>query len=213
MFLMIPSGAAPTEVVLDQQVSLEVPGSFELVDQNKDQKAEALNFRLNLQSYREGDFIVTGNLEGMRSGKWVSLATSVIPFQWTPDNRTIMLSFRPDNIRKYQISGPYRVVVSLKDGDWKLDEQVVGFSPKYLPDDFSSQEPSNQGAISTAQKAKQAVETWASYKAMKLGKLLGVSYNYDHWQVEYEAKNSSEICRFVVSPQGDIQLLTIQPES
>ncbi len=213
LFLMIPSGAAPTDVVLDQQVVLEVPGTFTLVDQDNDKKAESINFRLDLQSFRDGNFIVTGDLEGMRAGNWVSLSTSVIPFQWTPENRTVVLSFRPNNIIKYKLAGPYRVTLSLKDGDWKLPAQVVGFSPKYTPDNFSSQVRVQQGAISSATQAKQAVETWASYKALKLGKFLGISFNYDRWQVEYAEKYSDKIWRFMVSPEGSVESMKINPQN
>ncbi|TCL69374.1 hypothetical protein EDC14_101271 [Hydrogenispora ethanolica] len=213
LFLMIPSGAAPTDVVLDQQVVLEVPGSFALVDQDNDKKAEAVNFSLNLQSYSEGNFIITGNLEGMRSGNWVSLSTSVIPFQWTPENRTVTLSFRPNNILKYNLSGPYRVTIGIKAGDWDLPTQVVGFSPKYAPEDFSAQVKVQQAAISSATQAKRAVETWASYKALRLGQFLGVSFNYDRWQVEYKEKYSAGIWRFMVSPEGSIESMKISPRN
>ena len=210
-FLMIPSGAAPQDVVLDQQVGLMVPGKFELVDLNHDHLYEGINFQVEIQSYHESNFIVTGNLEGMKNGSWVSLNTTVIPFQWSPNNKTVLLNFKIDNIKKYKISGPFRVTMRLKDGNWELPEQVVGFSPKYTPDTFSIQSSNSQGTISTVAKARRAVETWAAYQSMKLGSFLGVSYNYDHWQVEYQEKSSPKIWQFVVSPEGSVQLLKINP--
>ena len=211
-FLMIPSGAAPNDVVLDQQVQLMVPGNFEPIDSNHDHRYESINFRVDIQSYQESNFIVTGNLEGMKNGQWVSLNTTVIPFQWSPDNKTILLNFKTDNIKKFQINGPYRVTMALKNGNWELPEQVVGFSPKYTSNNFSDQNDVSQGTISTIAKAQRAVETWAAYKSIKLGKFLGVSFNYDHWQIEYQEKYSPEVQRFIVSPQGSVQLLKIKPE-
>ena len=57
MMFLIPTGAAPTEVVLDQQVELEVPGSFTLVDNNHDNLSEELHFSIGLKAYQEGQFI------------------------------------------------------------------------------------------------------------------------------------------------------------
>jgi hypothetical protein len=122
------------------------------------------------------------------------------------------LNFKTDNIKKYQIDGPYRVTMALKNGNWELPEQVVGFSQKYTPDNFSDQNDVSQGAISTIAKARRAVETWATYKSIKLGKFLGTSFNYDHWQIEYQERYGPEVQRFIVSPQGSVELLKIKPE-
>ncbi len=213
VFLMIPSGAAPTDIVLDQQVELMVPGTFELIDADRDGKADEISFRLDIQAYREGDFVITGNLEGMRSGNWVSLGTTALPFQWSPDHKTVILTFPADNIVKYQISGPYRVTLGLKDGDFELPLQVVGFSAKYSYDRFQSGGINISGEISTISKAKRAAETWAAYQAVKLGKFLGANYNYDHWQVEYRDRYSSKIWRFVVSPDGNVEALKINSDN
>lgn len=209
MMFMIPSGANPTEVVLDQQVELEIPGNFSLVDSNHDQLAEELKFIIGMKAYQEGQFIVTGNLEGMKSGHWVALGTTVVPFSWAPDNRFIELTFHSGNIRKQRLSGPFRVTIGLKSGNWELPAQVVGFSPKYNWNIFSSEGEVETGDITTISKAKRAVETWAAYKDIKLGKLLGINYNYDQWQLDYK-ENFGRITRFLVSSKGSVELLKIK---
>lgn len=209
MMFMIPSGAAPTEVVLDQQVELEVPGSFELVDTNHDKLAEEVQFNIGLKAYQEGQFIVTGNLEAMKNGHWVAVGTTVLPFVWSPTHRLIQLTFHAGNIQKEQLSGPYRVTVGLKAGDWELPAQVAGFSPKYDWNIFSSSGEVEVGDISTVSKAKRAVEIWAAYKDIKLGKLEGIDYNYDHWQLDYKEKFGRTF-RFLVSSKGSVELMKIQ---
>ncbi len=209
MMFLIPTGAAPTEVVLDQQVELEVPGSFTLVDNNHDDLSEELHFSIGLKAYQEGQFIITGNLEAMKNGHWVAVGTTVLPFVWSPTHRLIDLTFHAGNIKKLQLSGPYRVRVGLKAGDWELPAQVAGFSPKYDWNVFSSDGEVEVGEITTLSKAKRAVETWAAYKDIKLGKLKGIHYNYDHWQLDYKEKYGRTF-RFLVSSKGSVELMKIQ---
>lgn len=209
MMFMIPSGAAPTEVVLDQQVELEVPGSFNLVDSNHDKLIEEIQFNIGLKAYQEGQFFVTGNLEAMKNGHWVAVGTTVLPFVWSPTHRLIQLTFHTGNIQKQQLSGPYRVCLGLKAGDWELPAQVAGFSPKYNWDIFSSAGEVEVGEISTLSKAKRAVEIWASYKDIKLGKLEGINYNYDHWQLDYKERFGRTF-RFLVSSKGSVELMKIK---
>ncbi len=209
MMFLIPTGAAPTEVVLDQQVELEVPGSFTLVDNNHDDLSEELHFSIGLNAYQEGQFIITGNLEAMKNGHWVAVGTTVLPFVWSPTHRLIDLTFHAGNIKKQQLSGPYRVRVGLKAGDWELPAQVAGFSPKYNWNVFSSDGEVEVGEITTLSKAKRAVETWAAYKDIKLGKLKGINYNYDHWQLDYKEKYGRTF-RFLVSSKGSVELMKIQ---
>lgn len=209
MMFMIPSGAAPTEVVLDQQVELEVPGSFSLVDNNSDQLAEELQFNLGIKAYQEGQFIVTGNLEAMKNGHWVAVGTTVLPFTWAPNHRLIELTFHAGNIKKQRLSGPYRVTIAVKTANWELPVQVAGFSPKYNWDIFSSEGEVEVGEISTLSKAKRAVETWAAYQDIKLGKLQGINYNYDHWQLDYKER-FGRIMRFLVSSKGSVELMKIK---
>ena len=208
MMFMIPSGAAPTEVMLDQQVELEIPGSFNLVDSNHDQLAEELQFVMGIKAYQEGQLIVTGNLEAMKNGQWVAVGTTVLPFAWTPDHRFIKLTFHAGNIRKQRLSGPYRVIISLKSGSWELPAQVAGFSPKYNWNIFSTEGEVEVGEITTLSKAKRAVETWAAYKEIRLGKLLGINYNYDQWQLDYK-ESFGRVLRFLVSSRGSVELLKI----
>jgi hypothetical protein len=209
MMFMIPSGAAPTEVVLDQQVELQVPGSFSLIDTNHDNLAEELQFNLEMKAYQEGQFIVTGNLEAMKNGHWVAVGTTVLPFMWSPNNRLITLVFHAGNIKQQRLSGPYRVIVALKAGDWELPAQVAGFSPKYNWNQFSGDDEVEVGEISTLSKAKRAVETWAAYKDIKLGKLEGINYDYDHWQLDYK-QSFGRVMRFMVSSKGSVELMKIK---
>ncbi|MGE5580991.1 MAG: hypothetical protein ACM3X9_00470 [Bacillota bacterium] len=209
MMFMIPSGADPTDMVLDQQVELEVPGTFDLIDSNHDKLAEEIRFQLGMKAYQEGQFIVTGNLEANKNGHWVAVGTTVLPFQWSPDHQRIELVFHTSNIRKQQLSGPYRVTVGLKAGNWELPSQVAGFSPKYDWNNFSNAEKGETGEITDFSKAKRAVETWADYQNVKLGSLIGGSYDYDHWQLDYKEK-FGRILRFLVSPYGSIEMLRIK---
>jgi len=206
---MIPTGAAPTEVALDQQVELAIPGSFSLVDNNHDQRAEELQFNLGIKAYQEGQFIVTGNLEAMKNGHWVAVGTTVLPFVWTPTHRLIELAFHAGNIQKQRLSGPYRVTIAIKTGNWELPTQVAGFSPKYNWNNFSGEGEVEVGEISTLSKAKRAVETWAAYKEIRLGKLQGINYNYDHWQLDYK-ESFGRTFRFLVSSKGSVELMKIK---
>ncbi len=208
MMFMIPSGADPTDVVLDQQVELELPGTFELIDANHDESAEELRFKLGMKTYQEGKFIVTGNLEASKNGHWVAVETTVVPFEWSPEHKSMELVFQSGSIRKQRLSGPYRVSLSLKAGSWELPMQVVGFSPKYNWRSFSSEDKDVDGEITNVSNAKRAVETWAQYKNIKLGKLIGVNYNYDRWQLDYKER-FGKIIRFLVSPKGSVELLKI----
>lgn len=211
LLLMMPSGATPSEVVLDQQVELAVPGSFALFDSDRNQQPDKLQFTINLNSYQEGDFIVVGNLEGMRGSNWVALGTTVIPYRWKPDHQTIQLFFHTDSIRKYRISGPYRVSISLKSGDWELPAQVAGFSPKYAWQQFKDDVAAANGSVNSISVAKRMVEAWAEIQKVKLGNLVDASYDYDRWQLDYQARNSDQIIRMQVSPRGAVSVLRIRP--
>ena len=212
MLFMLPSGANPTDVMLDQQVELGVPGVFESVDLNQDGKAETLKFIMEIRAYQVGGFMVTANLEGLKNGHWLSLGTTAIPFDWSPDHKTVELNFNGGNIRKAKISGPYRVTVGLKQGDWELPSQVAGFSSKYSWDSFSFNGDVQSGEIKTLSAAKRAVETWAQFNSVKLGNLVATNYDYDHWQLDYKGNFSRNTTRFLVSPKGSIQLLTIKKQ-
>lgn len=210
LMFIIPSDATPDEVILDEQVELLVPGTFELVDADQDLKGESIKFKLEIKAYREGNFIVTGNLEGKQKGKWLGLATTVIPFKWSPDNSVIELTFTTGNIKKYKISGPYRVNISLKEGNWVLPEQVAGFSPEYSWKDFEGAPAAGNGEIRTLSEAERAAQTWAEYNSIELGKLIDIDYNYDKWQVDYQARQGDSIFRFLVSPQGMVKMMKIK---
>jgi len=208
MVFFIPSIADPTDVALDQQVELGVPGVFSLGDADHDGKAESIKFKLEVKAYREGNFLVSGNLQGIKNDHWVALDTTVVPFKWSPQHASFVLEFMTVNIVKYKISGPYRVMVSLKDGAWELPAQIAGFSPKYAWTDFSNAGIITSGAINTMSEAKMAVETWAQFQTLDPGRLKEISYNYDRWQLDYQ-KKPGEIMRFLVSPQGTVKLLRI----
>lgn len=209
LLFILPSDANQDDVVLDEQVELMLPGSFKLVDADQDQKAELIVFEIELKAYREGDFLVTGNLEGQKRGEWLGLATTVIPFKWTPENPRIELTFTTGNIQKYKISGPYRINISLKEGNWILPEQVAGFSPKYRWDSFETQVAAGKGEVGSISEAERAAQTWAEYNSIELGKLVNIDYNYDSWQVDYRARRGDSILRFLVNPQGLVKMLKI----
>ena len=209
LLFIIPSGATPDEVILDDQVELSIPGAFELVDTDQNRKGELIKFKLEIKAYREGDFIVTGNLEGKKKGEWLGLATTVMPFKWSPDNTVVEMTFATGNIRKYQISGPYRVNISLKEGNWVLPEQVAGFSPEYSWKSFEDMPATEKGEVKTLSEAERAAQTWAEYHSVELGKLIDIDYNYDKWQVDYEARRGDSIFRFLVSPQGMVKMMKI----
>jgi hypothetical protein len=209
MAVLIPTIADPVEVALDQQVELGVPGTFSLVDADQDRKAEAIKFQLEIKAYREGDFVISGNLEGRKNGHWVALATTVVPFQWSPKNNVLELEFTASNIVKYKISGPYRVILSLKDGSFELPAQIAGFSPKLAWRNFSGAAVITSGEINTMTKAKTAAETWARLQSLEPGNLTGITYNYDRWQLDYR-KRPGEIMRFLVSPEGKVELMQIK---
>lgn len=209
LMFIIPSNATPDEVVLDDQVELMVPGTFELVDVDQDQKAESIKFKIDIKAYREGDFIITGNLEGMKKGEWLGLATTVTPFKWSPQNSRIELTFSTDDIKKYKISGPYRVNISLKEDSWVLPEQIAGFSPKYSWDTFEAPITVGDGEVKTLSEAKRAAQTWAEYNSVELGKLIDINYNYDNWRVDYQARRGSSVLRFLVNPQGIVKMVKI----
>jgi hypothetical protein len=211
IMFVIPSNADPADTVLDQQVTLAVPGDFELVDSDGDQRAEAIKVKIRIHSYREGDFIVTGKLEGMEEGVWTEAGTSVVPFKWGQDHDTVEVLFYPDVIRQNRISGPFRASVGLREGDWELPLQVVGFSPKYAWNAFEeNQRISASGKISDPAQAKRVAEAWAGLKSIKLGKLLKIRFDYDRWHLDYRNKKRGGILRFVISPQGRVDLLQIR---
>jgi hypothetical protein len=212
VMFVIPINADPTDTVLDQQVTLAVPAEFELVDSDKDHRAEAVKVKIRINSYREGDFIVTGKLEGMQDGSWTEMGTSVIPFRWSPDNDTAEIMFYPDLIRQNRVSGPFRASISLKEDDWELPQQVVGFSPKYAWDAFEVERRiASAEKITAPAQAKRVAEAWAGLKSIKLGKLLKIRFIYDRWHLDYQNKRPGGILRFVISPQGQVDLLKIKP--
>lgn len=130
MMFVIPINADPTDVVLDQQVTLVIPARFTLVDQNNDQQPEAIKAQVQVRSYREGNFVITGKLETKQNGVWTETEAITKPFLWSTTNDTAELIFASDLIRQQKLSGPYRVSVGLRNGDWELPLQVVGFTPK-----------------------------------------------------------------------------------
>jgi hypothetical protein len=210
LLFILPSDANQDEVILDEQVQLMLPGIFEVVDVDQDQKPEAIVFKLDVQAYREGDFVVTGNLEGQKKGEWLGLATTVTPFKWSPQNTQIKLTFTAGNIQKYKISGPYRVNISLKEGDWVLPEQVAGFSPEYPWDSFEATVATGNGEVKSISEAERAAQTWAEFNSIKLGKLIDIDYNYDRWQVDYQSdRGEDSVLRFLVDRQGRVKMLEI----
>jgi hypothetical protein len=42
-----------------------------------------------------------------------------------------------------------------------------------------------------------------------LGKLQGINYNYDHWQLDYK-ESFGRILRFLVNSKGSVELLKIK---
>jgi hypothetical protein len=212
VMFVIPINADPTDTVLDQQVTLAVPGDFELVDGDRDQYAEAIKVKIRINAYREGDFIVTGKLEGMQDGSWTEVGTSVVPFRWSQDHDTAELLFYPDRIRRNRISGPFRASISLREGEWELPLQVIGFSTDYAWDAFeANQRILSAGKITNPAQAKRVAEAWAGLKSIKLGKLLKIRFDYDRWNLDYQYKKFGGIIRFVISPQGQVDLLKIKP--
>ena len=210
LFFIIPSGANPSEIVLDQQIELAVPGEFQLIDHDQDQRAEELEFIIALKAYRQGNFIVTGNLEGLKNGRWIPLQTTVIPFQWSLEQEQIRVFFPADNIIKQQISGPYRVKIGLQEGTWEMPAEVAGFSPDYTWQEFNLTSKVKTGEISTIAKARLAAETWAGYQKLRLGKFLGINYDYDRWQLDYQEKIGNSVLRILVSPKGSITSMKIK---
>lgn len=196
----------------DWQVEFAVPGSFALHDSDDDQRAEFIKFQLNLKAFRERSLIVTGNLEGIRHGSWVALGTTVIPFDWSAEHQRIELIFSVDQIIKYQIFGPFRVNIGLKEGQWEASAQVAGFSKKYQSTDFEKTVEidieNKSGEIRSISQAQRAVETWARYQGINLGVLKEIFYNYDQWQCDYQTQ-SGEMVRFLVESQGMVKLYKI----
>ncbi len=209
LMFILPSDANQDEVILDEQVELVLPGTFELVDVDQDQKAESIKFELEIKAYREGDFVVTGNLEGQKKGEWLGLATTVTPFKWSPQNSRIEMTFATGNIQKYKISGPYRINISLKEDNWVLPEQVVGFSPEYHWDSFEPPVTAGKGEVQSLSEAERAAQTWAEFNSIELGKLIDINYNYDRWQVDYQARRGGSVLRFLVNPQGLVKMIKI----
>ncbi|HYH01672.1 MAG TPA: hypothetical protein VEC37_01080 [Bacillota bacterium] len=138
VMFVVPINADPSDVVLDQQVTLDIPGSFELVDGDGNHKPEALQVQVKINNYRVGNFQVTGKLEVMQEEGWTAIDLVNLPFQWSPDNNTVALIFNLELIRKKKLTGPFRASVSLRDGAWELPMQVVGVSPRYQWDSIES---------------------------------------------------------------------------
>lgn len=130
MLLVVPIHADPADIVLDQQVTLAVPASLELVDADRDGRVEAVRVKVKINNYREGNFTVTGKLETMLEEGWTEIDRIQTVFQWSPDHDVVELSFSPGLLRKEKLSGPYRASISLKEGEWELPMQVVGVSPQ-----------------------------------------------------------------------------------
>lgn len=211
-FFVVPIGADPSDVVLDQEVQLAVPGVFQTVDADKNGKAEAIEFRITIKSNREGNFTLTATLEAQDDGEWIPVATTVNSFQWTFQNYEAKMVFYPEKIIEKQLDGPYRVSVALKEGNWGLPEQVAGFSDKYtwqMFEDKKAVDPVAEG-IATSADAKRAAETWAELNQIKLGEFVGVSYDYDTWQVDFKPKRwNGWLYRFLVHADGGVKLLKL----
>lgn len=211
---MAPIEADPADVLLAQQIQLEPPGSFQLVDADQNGQAEAVEFSIPLRAYEEGQFIISGNLEAMQDGAWIAVATTVTNYEWRQDAAPIKLTFAPGDIIKQQLDGAYRVNLSVKQGDWVLPQQVAGFSPEYSWETFEDsgvtpQQPAAKQIGSTVE-AKRAAEMWAAFNAIELGEFLGVNYDYDTWAVNYrEDQGDKRVMRFLVAPDGTVKLLKI----
>ena len=208
--IVVPINASPSDVVLDKQVELEVPGKFILIDTDKNQKAEAIQFEVAIKAYRQNNMIVTGNLQAVKNGEWTAVATTVIPFQWSQNSSIVKLVFYPGEIQKSQLSGPYRISITLEDGEWVLPEQIAGMSPSYSWSDFENKGNLNsQDEISSSSQAKRAAEAWANLNQIKLGQFINANYNYDTWNVDYHDSLKGRILRFLISPTGKVRLLKI----
>jgi hypothetical protein len=131
VMFVIPINADPTDVILDQQVTLEIPGRFELADRDNDERPKAIKVKVRLHAYRQGDFQVIGKLAAKQDDLWVEVGSVVKPFQWSTANNTVELAFTTREIRRRKLSGPYRASISVRDGAWELPLQIVGFSPQY----------------------------------------------------------------------------------
>jgi hypothetical protein len=131
VMFVIPINADPTDVVLDQPVTLMLPARFALVDQDNDRQPEAIQARIQIRSYREGDFVVKGKLEAKLNGVWKEVSAVTKPFQWSTTNDTAELTFPAALVRQRKLPGPYRVMIGLRNGEWEQPPQVVGFTPKY----------------------------------------------------------------------------------
>lgn len=138
VLFVVPINADPADVVLDQQVTLDIPASFELVDADGNQQPEAIQVRLKINNYRSGNFQVTGKLEVMQEEGWTAIGLVRVPFQWSPENDTVELIFNTEIIRKKKLTGPFRASVSLRDGAWELPMQVIGLSPRYQWDGWGA---------------------------------------------------------------------------
>jgi hypothetical protein len=207
LIFVVPIAATPDDVILDRQVELIVPGEFQIVDNDQDRLGEALQFTVGVKSYRQGEYLVTGDLEGLQNGVWRTIATTVVPFKWSSEANEVTLLFYPSAIRRDKIDGPYRVSISLKDGDWFMPSQIAGYSPVYSWRQFSEEISQVAGEITSSTDAKQAAEIWANMNQIKLGNFIGVDYNYDRWQVDFLDQRNSQVLRFLIDTKGQIRII------
>ncbi|HOP74692.1 MAG TPA: hypothetical protein PLC07_06505 [Bacillota bacterium] len=215
LFLVVPIGADPSDVVLDQEVQLEVPGAFKTVDADGNGKAEAIEFTIAIKSYREGNFTLTATLEAQEGADWVPIATTVDSFKWTAKNNVAKVVFYPSKLIEKKLNGPYRVSVALKEGNWGLPEQVAGFTEQYTWQMFEDKGVMDETAIGIASSAdaKRAAEMWASLNKIELGEFVGVSYDYDTWQVDFKPKRwNGWLYRFLVHADGQVRFLRLNPK-
>lgn len=212
-FLFVaPISADPSDVILDQEVQLAVPGTFRIVDADGNGKAEAIEFTITIKSYREGSFTVIANLEAMEGEEWITVSTTVNTLRWTFRDNQAKVVFYPAKLLEKQLNGPYRVSLALKEGQWELPEQVVGFSEQYTWQMFEEKGEVDEAAdrIASSADAKRAAETWAQLNQIKLGDFVGVSYDYDTWQVDFKPKRGNgRLYRFLVQANGQVKVLRI----
>lgn len=211
LLVLIPSGAKPAKVWLDQPVEFDLPGTFVVTDFDQDHKGEALKFFVTVRAYRDGQALVTANLEGNQKNRWFPIATTVVSMQWAPGEQVLEVTFPAYNIIRSGISGPYRVKLGLKEsnrnGGWEYPPQIVGISPRYPLENFSTEAKVESGIITTAATARRAVETWAYYRKLELGTLKKITFDYDRWQIDFLNKHGERL-RFFVAPNGVVESLT-----
>lgn len=213
--MLVPISADPADALLAQEIQVEVPGEFEIIDEDGNGKAEEVKFTVGINAYQATTLRLTANLEGLVQGVWTPLATSVSSFEWSTDNTRAILVFYPTKLIETEYEGTLRVNLAVAEGDWSLPSQVVGFSSEYSWKQFEVATAVNQEAdpsekILTSAAAKRAAETWAEFNDLDLGRLIKISYDYDQWQVEYEQPDADEgLIRLLVQADGKVRMLKI----